>query len=63
MNLEKEVELLREQCAAWEKMYNEDTSNLIAERDRLKHQLEIATSNASAMTEKAEAAQRQLRHV
>ncbi len=63
MNLEKEVELLREQCAAWEKMYNEDTSNLIAERDQLKQQLMIARGNASVMTEKAEVAQRQLRHV
>ena len=63
MNLEKEVELLREQCAAWEKMYNEDMSNLIAERDQLKRQLEIAIGPVSAMTEKAEATQQQLRHV
>ena len=53
-----------------EKMYAEDTENLrkqladvTAERDQLKQQLAIALGNASAMTEKAEAAQRQLRHV
>ena len=63
MNLEKEIELLREQCAAWEKIYNEDVSNLIAERDQLKQQLMIAIGNASDMTEKAEATQQQLRHV
>ena len=53
-----------------EKMYTKDTAELrkqladvTAERDQLKQQLAIAQGNASAMTEKAEAAQRQLRHV
>ncbi len=53
-----------------EKMYTKDIAELrqqladvTAERDQLKQQLDIGLNGVSAMTEKAEGARRQLRHV
>ncbi len=53
------VQALEKQCQDWEKLYLE----IKTECDKLKQQLAIAQGNATAMTEKAEAAQHQLRHV
>lgn len=53
------VKALEEQCAEWERMYRE----VCTERDQLKHQLAIAMGDVSAMTEKVNNTQRQLRHV
>lgn len=63
MDLAEENRLLKGLYGALEKMYHEDVAELVAERDRLRRQLEDARGDASAMAEKADVSARQLRHV
>ena len=57
------VKSLEEQCAAWEKMYNEDVAALARERDSWKERALNAEMHKESLAEKLEHNRLQLRHV